>query len=58
MLPALGFTHMHASFDRDDYVTINYDNIIPQKSGNFLKRMDTSHLRHDIKYGKISFIAF
>ncbi|XP_066936471.1 zinc metalloproteinase nas-14-like [Clytia hemisphaerica] len=35
MLHAMGFSHEHSRSDRDDYVTINFDNIIENKKNNF-----------------------
>ena len=36
-LHTLGFHHEHNRFDRDDYVQIHYENIIPEKIENFKK---------------------
>uniref|UniRef100_A0AAV2KYW6 Metalloendopeptidase n=1 Tax=Knipowitschia caucasica TaxID=637954 RepID=A0AAV2KYW6_KNICA len=34
---ALGFTHEHSRSDRDDHVTVHYENILPDKKHNFKK---------------------
>lgn len=42
---ALGFYHMQSAPDRDDYVTINWDNIKANKTHNF-KKYDSSIVEH------------
>jgi hypothetical protein len=37
-LHVLGYFHEHSRTDRDDYVTINEENVIPEALGNFNKR--------------------
>ncbi|CAH1643530.1 unnamed protein product [Spodoptera littoralis] len=37
MLHTLGFRHMQSTHDRDDYVTVVWDNIQPEYAYNFLK---------------------
>lgn len=34
---ALGFYHMQSAHDRDDYVTINWANMLPRSKPNFVK---------------------
>lgn len=34
---ALGFDHMHMAFDRDDYITVNYENINREDFSEFEK---------------------
>lgn len=34
---SLGFYHMQMAFDRDDYITVLYENIIPEQFDNFDK---------------------
>ncbi|XP_073822519.1 seminal metalloprotease 1-like [Musca autumnalis] len=41
LLHALGFYHEHMTSNRDDYVTINWDNIIPGKE-IFYRKLDNS----------------
>ena len=38
LLHTLGFVHEHTRPDRDDFISINYDNIKPGKETNFEKR--------------------
>ena len=40
-LHALGFLHMHSAAERDDFVTIMWDNIREGRDKNFNKRKDT-----------------
>lgn len=37
---ALGFYHMQSAYDRDEYVTIHWDNLSPGKEHNFNKYTD------------------
>ncbi len=41
MLHTIGFYHQQSSYDRDDYVTINWDKIEPGKENNFNKYNDS-----------------
>jgi astacin len=45
-LHALGFHHEHKRADRDDYVTINEDNIQPDKMHNFDKLVEGETVDH------------
>ena len=47
---ALGFHHEQARPDRDDYVTIHYDNINPSNYVNFMKYNSIDVASHDIPY--------
>ena len=38
LLHTLGFVHEHTRPDRDDFISINYDNIEPGEEKNFEKR--------------------
>ena len=43
LLHTLGFVHEHTRPDRDDFISVNMDNIEPGKEKNFEKRLqDTS----------------
>uniref|UniRef100_A0A1L8E8G9 Metalloendopeptidase n=2 Tax=Haematobia irritans TaxID=7368 RepID=A0A1L8E8G9_HAEIR len=42
---ALGFFHEHMSYDRDDYVTINWENITPGQELNF-RKLDNNTVSH------------
>lgn len=37
LMHVLGFYHEHNRADRDDYLTINYENIAEEKQANFIK---------------------
>lgn len=37
VIHALGYDHMHNHIDRDDYVTIHWENILPESYSNFDK---------------------
>ncbi|XP_071972590.1 embryonic protein UVS.2-like [Engystomops pustulosus] len=49
---ALGFHHEHTRGDRDDYITINFQNIEPAYSGNFKKEV-TNNLGVEYDYGSV-----
>ncbi|XP_075700638.1 embryonic protein UVS.2-like [Rhinoderma darwinii] len=49
---ALGFYHEHTRSDRDDYVTIMYENISPDETENF-DRQDTNNLGLAYDYGSV-----
>ncbi|XP_075699573.1 embryonic protein UVS.2-like [Rhinoderma darwinii] len=49
---ALGFYHDHTRSDRDDYVTIMYENISPGDTGNFDKA-DANNLGLPYDYGSV-----
>eukprot|EP00111_Clytia_hemisphaerica_P000918 TCONS_00002686-protein len=64
MLHAMGFSHEQSRSDRDDYVTINFDNIIEDKKKNFniitVGMLDASlNTKYDygsvMHYGKTAF---
>ena len=52
-LHALGFTHEQNRPDRDDYVTINLDNIIEKYRHNFDKRFASKDLGAPYEYGSV-----
>ncbi|CAH1787743.1 unnamed protein product [Owenia fusiformis] len=52
MLHALGFHHEHMRTDRDNYVTINFDNVNPERVKNFEKLAD-SHNYEPYDYASI-----
>lgn len=47
---ALGFHHMHNSFDRDNYVRINWDNVAVGSEGNFQTRSATQISNFGVPY--------
>ncbi|XP_023701310.2 hatching enzyme 1.2 isoform X2 [Paramormyrops kingsleyae] len=62
LLHALGFYHEHARGDRDDYITVQYQNIKPGKKEEFFKKdIDNQGLPYDLNsimhYGSYAFSA-
>ncbi|XP_076332023.1 meprin A subunit beta-like isoform X2 [Tachypleus tridentatus] len=55
ILHALGFWHEHNRPDRDGFIVIKWDNIIPEKKQNFIKRSEVTVdlLDMDYDYGSI-----
>lgn len=47
---ALGFHHMQNTFDRDDYVEINWENVRSDSVGSFHLRPDTEVSHFDVPY--------
>uniref|UniRef100_A0A914X7T9 Zinc metalloproteinase n=1 Tax=Plectus sambesii TaxID=2011161 RepID=A0A914X7T9_9BILA len=47
---ALGFFHEQARFDRDEYLTLNVENVWPSRIGNFDKRNMHEMNTYDIPY--------
>jgi len=54
-LHAFGFYHEQSRYDRDDYVTINWDNIQPGTENNFNKYTEAqiTHLGTPYDYGSV-----
>ncbi|XP_051764307.1 astacin-like metalloendopeptidase, partial [Ctenopharyngodon idella] len=49
ILHALGLHHEHSRFDRGDHITIVYENIVPGKEDNFMKKEgNTLGLKYDL----------
>ncbi|KAK5601978.1 hypothetical protein CRENBAI_018165 [Crenichthys baileyi] len=50
LIHALGLYHEHTRNDRDNYITVNWSNIIPSKKDNFkVKRGNTLNLPYDLE---------
>lgn len=47
---ALGFYHEQSRYDRDDYVTINFDNILEGREHNFDKASETFTTTNGVSY--------
>uniref|UniRef100_A0A673WAE4 Metalloendopeptidase n=1 Tax=Salmo trutta TaxID=8032 RepID=A0A673WAE4_SALTR len=48
LMHALGLHHEHTRPDRDQYITIQWDNVVPGKENNFkVKKGDTQDLPYD-----------
>ena len=47
---ALGWHHEQSRPDRDDYVTINFDNVASGRNFNFYKYVTSSIATHDVPY--------
>ncbi|KAK2892384.1 hypothetical protein Q8A67_012372 [Cirrhinus molitorella] len=57
-LHALGFYHEHSRYDRDDYVTINYENITKGYESYFNKRSENSSTSQETPYDYYSVMHF
>ena len=55
---ALGFIHEHQRPDRDEYVTINYDNIEPGESYYFQRRYWNGYLTTGVPYDYSSIMHY
>lgn len=53
LMHALGFFHEQSRSDRDDYVTINWDNIKKGHSHNFRKEVNTNNQGQPYDYGSL-----
>ncbi|XP_050959627.1 meprin A subunit beta-like [Labeo rohita] len=57
-LHALGFWHEQSRYDRDDYVTINYENVIPGYKHNFNKYSENVSTTQDTPYDYYSVMHY
>ncbi|XP_066434956.1 meprin A subunit beta [Eleutherodactylus coqui] len=57
-LHALGFWHEQSRSDRDDYVTIMWDRILPGREGNFNKYNDTRSSSLNVPYDYTSVMHY
>ncbi|KAK2892389.1 hypothetical protein Q8A67_012377 [Cirrhinus molitorella] len=57
-LHALGFYHEHSRYDRDDYVTINYENIKKGYESYFSKHSESSSTTQETPYDYYSVMHF
>ncbi|XP_042885170.1 astacin-like [Penaeus japonicus] len=53
LMHAIGFFHEHNRMDRDDYVTINYQNIDPSMAYNFDKDTNSQYVGEGYQYDSI-----
>ncbi|XP_053379289.1 uncharacterized protein LOC128548458 [Mercenaria mercenaria] len=58
LLHALGFWHEHSRNDRDNYVDIKYENILPGEESNFDTRPDSTGVESAIKYDYLSLLHY
>uniref|UniRef100_A0A672QSS3 Metalloendopeptidase n=1 Tax=Sinocyclocheilus grahami TaxID=75366 RepID=A0A672QSS3_SINGR len=57
-LHALGFWHEQSRYDRDDYVTINFENIITGQEHNFNKYSENQTTTQDTQYDYYSVMHY
>uniref|UniRef100_A0A672NFZ9 Metalloendopeptidase n=1 Tax=Sinocyclocheilus grahami TaxID=75366 RepID=A0A672NFZ9_SINGR len=57
-LHALGLNHEHSRYDRDEYVTINYENIVKGYESNFNKRSENVSTTQESPYDYYSVMHF
>lgn len=57
-LHTLGFFHTQSAPNRDDYITINWDNIEKGKENNFVKYGSNSVTDFDIEYDMLSIMHY
>ncbi|XP_035430856.2 seminal metalloprotease 1 isoform X1 [Spodoptera frugiperda] len=50
MLHTLGFRHMQSTYDRDDYIAVQWDNIIPEYKKNFIKYSNKTLTNFGVPY--------
>lgn len=55
---ALGFAHMQSTYNRDDYVTIIWENIQPGKEQNFQKYNNTTVTNFGTEYDLLSVMHY
>lgn len=58
LLHVLGFFHMHQTATRDDYVKINYENIIPHYKKSFDKLVTVKTSLYDTPYDYLSILHY
>lgn len=55
---ALGFYHMQNAYDRDEYVTVNWENVWPGKEHNFIKYSNTEVTHFNTTYDYASIMHY
>lgn len=58
MLHSLGLVHEHNRPNRDEHVTVNFQNLIPNFHAQFYKMSESEWLDQSIPYNKFSLMHF